>query len=53
MKLGGSTAERAEGIGSADGSLVAGLLQHKEMDTNMLESPTMTLQTERGKFPRF
>lgn len=29
------------------------LLQHKEMDTKILERPTMTLRTEWGKLPCF
>lgn len=44
VKPRGSTAER--------GWLRELLLQHKEMDTKMLEGSAMTLRTEWGKLPR-
>lgn len=53
VKLGGLTAEWPEGVGQRGIWLQDLLLQHKEMNTDMLESPTMTLQTEWGKLPRF
>lgn len=44
---------KPRGLTAERGWLWELLLQHKEMDTKMLERPAMTLETERGKLPCF
>lgn len=44
---------KPRGLTAERGWLWELLLQHKEMDTKMLERPAMTLETEQGKLPCF
>lgn len=49
----GGVRSEAQRVDSRAGLVVGLALQHKEMDTKMLERTAMTLETERGKLPCF